>query len=209
MTYDIYLLRHGASTGNQLSLRQGQLDYPLSAEGEDQIRRLAAHWHAQHLEFDAIVSSPLARARRSADILSEVLSAPVSEDPLWMERHAGEAQGTLLQASHGIPKQPRPHAYEPLFKDGETRTDLHARATTGLQALLSRPPGTYLVVSHGGILGAAVRAAIGLQPSGWNTPVYIRFDNAAYAELVLDDARQTWSIVHVNARVPDKADDVA
>ncbi len=203
MSHHLFLLRHGTSTGNEEAVRQGLLDYPLSAEGEAQIKTLAAHWQGCRMVFDEIVTSPLSRARRSAEILAEGLSSKLSEEPLWIERDAGQAQGQSLDAGNAFYAHgERPHAYQPLFGDGESLTQLHMRAAAGLEAMLSRPPGTYLVVAHGGILAAAVRAALGLQPTAWNVPVHIRFDNAAYAELVLDDQHNSWSLMHVNASAP-------
>jgi broad specificity phosphatase PhoE len=206
MRYHLFLLRHGASTGNQNAIRQGRLDYPLSPQGEAQIQQLGEHWRVSGLTFDKIITSPLSRARRSAEILADRLGAPLVEDPLWLERHAGQAQGHALVVGQSFYEEgKRPHAYEPLYGDGESLTDLHARAAAALTAVLSRPPGTYLVVAHGGILGAAVRAALGLQPTAWNIPVYVRFDNASFAELALDDHHLTWSLMHVNASAPPRA----
>ncbi|MGA9190293.1 MAG: histidine phosphatase family protein [Anaerolineales bacterium] len=205
MRYHLFLLRHGASTGNQNAVRQGRLDYPLAPEGEAQIRHLGEHWHASGLSFDKIITSPLSRARHTAEILADKLGVPLEEDPLWLERHAGQAQGHALDVGQSFyDKDKRLLAYEPLYGDGESLTDLHTRATAALTAVLSRPPGIYLVVAHGGILGAAVRAALGLQPTAWNIPVYIRFDNASFAELILDDHHQTWSLMHVNASAPPR-----
>lgn len=206
MKHRLFLLRHGASTGNQNDVRQGRLDFPLSTKGEAQIRHLGKLWLDSEMTFDQIITSPLQRARLSAEILADMLGAPLEEDPLWLERHAGQAQGLALEVGQSFYEDGmHPHAYEPLYGDGESLTELHARATAALTALISKPPGTYLVVAHGGILGATLRAALGLQPTAWNIPVYIRFDNAAFAELTLDDRYRTWSLMHVNASAPQRA----
>lgn len=203
MTHHIFLLRHGASTGNRQAVRQGQLDYPLAPEGEAQIQRLAGAWSESGVGLDEIITSPLSRAQRSAEILAQALSVPLSIDPLWVERNAGSGQGQPIQPTREWTDDgSRHHAYQRIFDDGESLTDLHLRATSALAAVLSRPQGTYMVVAHGGILGAAVRSALGLQPSAWAIPAYIRFDNAAFAELVLDERRQTWSVLHVNVSLP-------
>jgi 2,3-bisphosphoglycerate-dependent phosphoglycerate mutase len=203
MKHRIFLLRHGESTGNRDAVRQGQLDYPLAPEGEAQIRELSAAWLEKGVPLNEIITSPLTRAHRSAEILAQVLSVPLTVEPLWAERDAGQAQGKPIQGSDAPPSgDTRPHAFQPHYEGGESLIALHQRATSALAAVLSKPPGTYLVVAHGGILAAAVRAALGLQPSAWAVPAGIRFDNAAFAELVLDDQRRTWSVLHVNAVTP-------
>jgi 2,3-bisphosphoglycerate-dependent phosphoglycerate mutase len=201
--YRLFMLRHGTSTGNQQAIRQGRLDFLLSDEGERQIRHLADYWKAQGIPFDEIIASPLKRACRSAELIAQILGLTYIEDPLWIERDAGQVQGASVDEGREYYADRRlPHAYEPLFGDGETLMDLHLRAATALRSVLARPAGTYLIVAHGGILAAAVRIAIGLLPTAWNAPVDIRFDNAGYAELTLDDKYQSWSLVHVNACAP-------
>jgi broad specificity phosphatase PhoE len=200
LTHRLFLLRHGASTGNERRIRQGRIDFPLSEAGKRQIELLAEHWNSVNRTFDEIISSPLARARTSADIIARVLAAPVTENPLWQERDAGIAQGKPLRDSEAWTDDHKPlHAYEPLFDEGESLIDLHVRAASAIQSLITKPPGTYLVVAHGGILGAAVRVAMGLMPTAWNAPVHIRFDNASFSELTFDNSHQRWSLVHVNA----------
>lgn len=203
MTHRIFLLRHGLSTANQSRIRQGQLDYPLADEGRHQVRGLVAYWQAEGRRFDAIISSPLRRAHETAQIIAQALGTEIELDDRWMERHAGHVQGLPLdQTADYYTDHPAPNAYQGVFGDGESLIDLHLRAAQALQTLLQRPGGDYLVVAHGAVLGAAVRAAVGLIPSAWAPPVRIEFGNAAYAELSLDSERHGWRVVRVNATAP-------
>jgi bisphosphoglycerate-dependent phosphoglycerate mutase len=63
----IYLARHGETFWNQEQRLQGLRDTPLNAAGIGQSRRLA-EWH-QMSASTPVVSSPLIRARRTAQIL--------------------------------------------------------------------------------------------------------------------------------------------
>jgi phosphohistidine phosphatase len=67
----VYFLRHGKADRSQWD---GE-DYarPLTAEGEEAMRREAKALRAMDLSPDLIVTSPLARARRTAEIVADEL----------------------------------------------------------------------------------------------------------------------------------------
>jgi phosphohistidine phosphatase len=77
----VYLLRHGKA-GNRLEWQGDDDDRPLTAEGEEALRREAEALRALGLAPDVIVTSPLARARRTAEIVADGLGlrARVVED---------------------------------------------------------------------------------------------------------------------------------
>ena len=56
---------------------QGHADFPLTVTGRAQALALAARWHAEGRSFDQAFSSPLARARETAEIISAALDVPV------------------------------------------------------------------------------------------------------------------------------------
>jgi len=71
----ILLARHGQTEWNVSHRRQGRLDSPLTAQGIEhahQVARAAAAY-----PVDAIASSPLGRARRTAEIVSQALGLGV------------------------------------------------------------------------------------------------------------------------------------
>lgn len=72
-----YFLRHGASEGNSTGVLQGRGDYPLAASGRGQARR-AARWFRRR-PIDRILTSPLARARSTAEIVAAELGGPPVE----------------------------------------------------------------------------------------------------------------------------------
>jgi broad specificity phosphatase PhoE len=200
MTHVITLLRHGLSVANATSVVQGQLDYPLSDVGIAQATTLADYWLAQGETFDAIVSSPLLRARRTAEIIRAKLSLPVEYDPIWMERHMGEGQGLDGDEFDRLRSaRPLVSPYEPMFGSGESKWDLHRRAGDALQSLMRRPPGKYLVVSHGALLNAVLRALLGVAPYGKTRLPGFIFGNSAFARVLYDDASGGWQIHAVNA----------
>lgn len=97
---DIYLLRHGETDWNKKRLLQGHTDIPLNERGRAQVEDTARRLRALDMRMDAVVSSPLKRARETAEIAARILEYPqekiVVED-LLIERGFGEGEGMLLE----------------------------------------------------------------------------------------------------------------
>src|SRR5271157_343429 len=88
--YTIFLLRHGESVGNAEDRFQGQSDFPLTDKGRAQARALAERWLEEDMEFDLCISSPLARASQTAEIITTRLGLSLEFDPVWKELHNGQ-----------------------------------------------------------------------------------------------------------------------
>jgi broad specificity phosphatase PhoE len=197
MIHHVTLLRHGQTTANVESVIQGQMDFPLSAIGIAQVQALAAEWRRASVQFDLVISSHLQRARRTAEIIAEALACPLEIDPAWQERHLGEAEGRDGEAAFAaLARFPAPH--EKAFGMGESEWDLFARALGAIQALLRRPAGSYLVVSHGAFLNSVLRAVLGISPRGRIWPPRFVFDNTGYAVLEYEDEPARWSLLRLN-----------
>jgi hypothetical protein len=82
--YCITLLRHGESLGNYEGRHQGQADFPLTDRGRIQTQALLKRWKSERISFDLIISSPLKRARETAEMISAELKILLEFDPLWM-----------------------------------------------------------------------------------------------------------------------------
>lgn len=77
---DLYLIRHGLA-GEHGSYANDD-DRPLTDEGLHKTRQIAKRLYALELRFDVILTSPLVRARQTADILLEAkLSKEVQQSP--------------------------------------------------------------------------------------------------------------------------------
>jgi broad specificity phosphatase PhoE len=86
----LILVRHGESTGNAEGLLLGRMDAPLTERGRAQARALAPAMDG----VTRVVSSPLARARETAEALGTGL--PVEIDDRWVEVDYGEFDGRPL-----------------------------------------------------------------------------------------------------------------
>lgn len=200
----ITFLRHGKSEGNSEGVLQGQSDYALSQTGIDQAQNLAHSWKSQGVVFDLIISSPLLRASQTAEIIASTIHVPLEFDPDWKERYMGQLQGAYLQ----ILDEQRPpvdffQPYEPIGGDGESQLDLYTHACRAIQKIIRQPAGSYLVVSHGGILNKAVFVILGITPQGhYNSPI-IHFDNTGYAQFRYNSVSRQWAVMSLNNHVID------
>lgn len=201
MIHQLFLLRHGLSTANRDGIVQGQTDYPLAEEGIHQSRLLAQFWSARGLSFDKIISSPLQRARATAEILAQTLENELVFDDIWMEHQLGAAQGENYEKvrSWYADRSP-PSPYDPVFENGESALDLFLRSAAAVQGVLLLPAGKYLIVSHGALLSSALQAILGLAPAtGRGRPLRFLMDNTGFAECAYDREEARWTIVRINA----------
>lgn len=192
-------MRHGESAGNAAGLHQGQMDFELTQTGKLQAASLANRWKRESRHFDLIISSPLKRAYETAKILAEKLNVPIETDTLWMERNNGLLSG--LKPEDGEQISPRPdfmHPYQPVGETGESQWTLFIRAGQAIQSLLSKTPGRYLVVSHGGILNLAMYAILGIPLQANFTGPRFRFGNTAFTTLTYRPNEHKWTVFGVN-----------
>lgn len=66
----LYLLRHGIATERGKETRGGDAQRPLTPKGRRKMRLIAEAMRGLELSFDLILSSPLLRARQTADIVA-------------------------------------------------------------------------------------------------------------------------------------------
>ncbi len=190
--FTLFLLRHGESEGNVRRIYQGQADFPLTERGRAQARALAAHWQAQGQRFDAILASPLSRARETAEIIAAAFDLPVELEPLLMERDNGSRQGRRPSDPDWVPVEDIPPSpYRTAFPAGESDWQLYLRAGQMLHKVMQRPPGRYLLVSHGGFLNQLVHAILGLTPRGLSGPRF-RFSNTGFYVFTYAPDEHTW-----------------
>lgn len=163
----LYLVRHGESAFNAEGRIQGQLDAPLSELGRRQSIALAASFRGAPI--DAVYTSPLSRARdTAAPIAAAVGVAPLSDERL-LELYAGSFQGlTWPEINARWPDAAAAwKAQDPDYHlpgRGESRRELMQRALTALEAIREVGHRQVIVVAHGGVLAAGLKALLGIPP---------------------------------------------
>lgn len=185
---DIFLVRHCQSTGNRDRKIQGWLDSPLTEEGREAARRLADRLAVSGIEI--IYTSTLRRALETARVLGGRLGCPVRELELLREINVGSAEGLTidevektypLELKELLGKEPRAS-----FPGGETLGEFHRRSGEAWE-LLTAPwqPGTIGCVSHGWMLNALLKRALGLPLSARNRV----FPNGSVQHIRVSDGR--------------------
>jgi len=198
--YQFVFLRHGESVGNAQARWQGQSDYPLTDKGRAQAKALAERWKVEGVKFDLAVTSTLMRAKETAEIVTSTLSVELETDNIWMERAIGEMEGLTADEVRQKPRPPYKTPYDPIGGDGEGDWALYLRAGRALHGLLQRTPGSYLIVSHGGLLNQLMNAITGVAPHADPSGVRFRFENTAFARTFYFPHQHRWSIDTVNDR---------
>lgn len=154
---DIYLLRHGETDWNKERLLQGHTDTLLNEKGKRQVEETAQKLADLGVSMDAIVTSPLKRARESAAIAACALGFPQEKivvEELLIERGFGEGEGMLLEEMKArYPNRDCPGM--------ESREELVARAGLALQKITETfaDAERILLAAHGAILFALLEAA--------------------------------------------------
>lgn len=166
---ELLLVRHGQSTANAKGVWQGQLDYPLSDEG---LRQAALASRAlARMPFDALYSSPLARAFQTAEIIARRASFVGGIVPVrgLTERAGGVLEGlTWDEQERRNPDFVRKFTSLPeeerwSMAGAETDEDVMARFEQAMEEIRSRHPegARIVVVSHGGAMRAFLRDRFG------------------------------------------------
>jgi broad specificity phosphatase PhoE len=193
--YHITFLRHGESVGNAEGRYQGQADFPLTERGREQARILGQRWLAESRSFDWIITSPLPRARETAEIIAGILSLTIDTDPLWMERANGLMAGLKHEDIRARDLEaPFLHPYLRVGQTGESELEVYLRAGRGIQGLLDRPPGRYLVVSHGGLLNKTLMVILGIPVQANFQGAGFSFGNTAFADFTYNPSGHRWRL---------------
>jgi len=144
----VYLARHGQTEWNVAGRRQGRLDSPLTAHGLVQARRNVSLLSGQ--EIDVVFTSPLGRARGTAEILAAGLPVTVLDD--LAEVSHGEWSGlTSAEIDAGWPGQRaarEAEKYRFRFPGGESYADADVRAGRALAEVARAGARRPLLVSH-------------------------------------------------------------
>ena len=177
---DLYLIRHGRTAWNDDDRLQGWADEPLNALGLQQAAALGAWLHA--VAFAAIYTSPLLRARQTAECLAQPHGLPPRLDDRLRERNVGDWTGlTLDQAQALAPERFDGDWRQAGAPGGEGQAALTARVAAALDSILAaNPEGTVAVVSHGGALSAGLAHLLGIPASH---TVSFSFHNTAIARV--------------------------
>ena len=151
------------------------------------------------MKFDHVISSPLERARDTAEISAAALGLEIEFESLWLERDNGEFSGlTSHEVRQNFQHPSFTTPYDPVGGVGEGDWELFLRAGQALHNLLKHDPAKYLIVSHGGLLNQVMHAIVGVAPQANNAGTRFRFSNTAFAQLTYFPHQHRWAIDKLN-----------
>ncbi|MDD6154877.1 MAG: histidine phosphatase family protein [Eubacteriales bacterium] len=161
----IWIVRHGQTELNKEGRVQGRSNYPLNERGVEQAR--AARASIGDMTFDAVYSSPLDRAAKTAEIIGNVGEHELVKDDRLIETDFGIYEERKWSAS------PRLFLYwaapfiVPKPSSVESVKSMVERSRDFLTELEDMDYDDVLVACHGGII-RALRGYLEDRPSGTN-----------------------------------------
>ena len=151
---EIYIIRHGKTDWNINRRLQGRTDTELNQEGIDLAIKTGEG--LKDVEFDAVYSSPLKRAYKTAELVLGERDVPIITDDRLREISFGSREGERGMAVKDDPKDPfynffhAPEKYNPL--DGESLDAVKERTADFLKEVIEPKEKDYkriLIVGHG------------------------------------------------------------
>ena len=161
----LLLVRHGQSEWNAAGRIQGQIDIQLDKAGLQQAQRIADRLADETVA--AIYSSPLQRAKVTADAIAVRFNLPVKLDPRLMEYDFGVISGsTWNDVVENHPEFASRWVEDPWavpVTGSEGRVNFAARVMSAVQDMVAQHPAEQVVVvAHGGTFGVYLTAMLGL-----------------------------------------------
>lgn len=154
---EIYIVRHGQTDWNVLKKMQGMNDIPLNDKGINDALLLAEK--IQNIQFDVCLTSPLQRAKKTAEILVGG-KTQIIEDAHLVERGFGSYEGEtanfdLIELMWDLKKDTNIGGIESL-------SDCLLRAKKVLDEIKNKYANKkVLIVSHGSFIKAMHYSIIG------------------------------------------------
>ena len=147
----LFIVRHGETVLNAKGIMQGRLDEPLNQSGRELAEMNGKALKGIH--FDRCVSSPLIRAKETAEIILRESGndIPLDIDGRVIEIDFGDMEGKKIT---DMGEEGLKFYYDPFhfagFPNGETIRDVCGRTQAFLKELVAKDDGkTYLISTHG------------------------------------------------------------
>jgi broad specificity phosphatase PhoE len=185
---EIILARHGDTEWNVAEVFRGRIDVELNETGVKQAELLAEY--LGNLKIEAVYSSPLKRAIRTAEMVASYHQLDVEIAPGLIDFNYGKWQG--------LPHQEVKDKYKELYAEwiktphqvkmpaGESLGDVSKRAVDVVDKIVAEYEGTVVLVSHRVVNKVLVCALLGLDNSHfWN----IKQDTCGITTFTYEDGR--------------------
>jgi broad specificity phosphatase PhoE len=194
----LLLVRH-AETDDNVSMRlSGWTDTDLSPRGESQVELLADHFNRAHGHVEALYSSPLRRARRTAEAIGGLTGhTPRLLDDL-REMFFGELDGRPFEElreayAHLLEADENSAVEDFVWPSGESRSGFRQRVLRVMNHIAQRHAGQAVgIVTHGGVIATLMTILHGESSANWRKWVV---PNASLTEIVWDPIGHTGAVL--------------
>ena len=184
---DIYLLRHGVSVSNELSLVCGAKDFPLSSKGEEQAEKICEHLN--NIRFTKIYCSPLKRAQQTIRHLKEFKKSIIEKS--LVELDTGSYSDLKVQELYRLDDRYKYQGLNPELKypRGECLNDMYNRVTGWFRKEIKQwvSDDKILISGHEGTVSSILHFIS--ESSLNNYPLYL-VDNCQVVHLNINDDAQ-------------------
>ena len=102
---DLFILRHGEA-GNRMTVVEEDSERPLTPDGRAEMQKIAKSLKAVGLRTNHIYTSPLIRARETAEVTAKVLNIPTLEE--WDELKPDGSKVALYRKLERLEQNSRP-----------------------------------------------------------------------------------------------------
>ena len=170
----IYIVRHGLTEWNKLKKLQGAADVPLAKEGILLAEKTGEA--LRNVKFDICFTSPLSRAKQTAEYVLGKRDVPIIPDKRIQEMSFGEFEGLCCREEGWNIPDPgfrnffnAPEVYQPP-KGGESFEEVRARLKNFLEELYQKEElqdKNVLLSTHGAALCGILSLMKGLPISGY------------------------------------------
>ncbi|HRO65053.1 MAG TPA: class I tRNA ligase family protein, partial [Candidatus Dojkabacteria bacterium] len=194
---NISVLRHGETEYNKLGKFHGFTDIDLNDIGQKQAQNAIEKLNSK---YDVIITSPLKRARQTAEIVNEKLGLKIIENDLLKERNFGNLEGlTWEEFTNKHPEEASKNNmdFQPELEKGEKIEAVEKRIEEFIIWLKTSGYKNPLVVTHAGIIRIFERKLNNLTPeqSRENDPKNLELRNYSLIKsewLQDEDVLDTW-----------------
>ena len=185
MPTTIVMVRHGETDWNRERRFQGRADQPLNEAGRGQARELAELLRREPVS--AVYTSPLRRARETAEILAGDFGLRPRPLDALLEIDVGAWEGLTIDEVRAAYPGRADEDWRSGWDEGETYDELSRRVLPALVELGTKHEGGHvLAVTHAGPLRAAMAAAMGLSYDDAR-PLIGPLENCAVFRFVVQD----------------------
>ena len=158
----LILVRHGRTSANAAGLLQGRVDNELDETGVQQADEIAAALCGTDQRPARIISSPLLRARQTAQATAELTGTEITIDERWAELDYGEWDGLPISEIRVSEWQRWRADTDFAPPGGESLAQLNDRVGAACDELAAVAAGQHVAVfTHVSPIKAAVRWALG------------------------------------------------